>query len=48
MSLVHGGWYGGEYVGTLLLHDAFGCVYAHVVCGGHAMLWLVDVLPLEL
>ena len=35
-------------MGTLLCHDASGCIDAHVVYVGHAVLWIVDVLPLEL
>jgi len=33
---------------TLLLPDAVGRVETHVVCGSHAMLCHVDVLPIVL
>jgi len=33
---------------TFLLYDAVCHVETHVVCGSHAMLCLVDVLPIEL
>ena len=43
-----GGWYGPDYVGELLLHEAVGSVDVHVVGAGHAVLCFVYVFPVEL